>query len=448
MSTRVEHEPPDRREAANAPDDGMRLPDFRPRRLARGGTGRQGRMPVPDRAGSGDGRGPWQYARNVSAAGQRPSGQETRLERRDHRMASRQLLWELTTLKRLAACGRFPLGTEVVTKLAETQVAHYAGLETCGSIWACPVCSAKIRNRRSEEISEGCQRWMDGGNSIVMLTLTARHHSGLRLDGLFDAISAGWRHLLQGRRWQTAKKRLGIVGQIRAIEVTHGGNGWHPHIHVLLVIQEQVDPVALVEVVAGLRARWADWLVSRGFDRPSERHGVHFDIAHSGKEAGAYVAKAQDVYGKERSVGNELTRLDLKRGRDGNRTPFQLLTEALETGDFDDITLWWEYETTTKGRQAITWSAHLRKLLLPEEEQKTDEEVAAEEVGGRDIAVFVMAAWKRVTAIPGLPAAILSAAEAGGIEAGFEAIAELIKPFGIAPKRPEVIIENARGNEL
>ena len=38
-------------------------------------------------------------------------------------------------------------------------IAHYAGLTTCGSIWACPVCSAKIRNTRALEISAATAAW-------------------------------------------------------------------------------------------------------------------------------------------------------------------------------------------------------------------------------------------------------------------------------------------------
>ena len=63
-------------------------------------------------------------------------------------------------------------------------VCHYAGLATCGSIWACPVCSAKIRNTRAEEISAAAARWDLAGNSVYMITLTAPHDLGMKLSAL------------------------------------------------------------------------------------------------------------------------------------------------------------------------------------------------------------------------------------------------------------------------
>ena len=85
------------------------------------------------------------------------------------------------------------------------------------------------------------------------------------------------------------------------------------------------------------------------------------------------------------------------------------------TGDSDDLIVWHEYERATKGCQAITWSKGLRQLLAVVE--RTDEEIAAEEIGGEDLAVIHSDDWRRIVQIPGLPSLILDRAERGGLAA-------------------------------
>jgi hypothetical protein len=59
---------------------------------------------------------------------------------------------------------------------------------------------------------------------------------------------------------------------------------------------------------------------------------------------------------------------------------------------------------------------------------RTDEEIAAKEVGGKVIAFIAAASWRRITAVPGLPALLLSQAEAGELAAIKAALAR----YGLA----------------
>lgn len=122
------------------------------------------------------------------------------------------------------------------------------------------------------------------------------------------------------------------------------------------------------------------------------------------------------------AVGNELARADLKNGRGKGRTPFQILADyrahLVSTGDrtpTGDLALWGEYEKTTRGHQCITWSKGLRALLdVDEDQEMTDEELAAAEVGGEDVITLDRDTWRAVTYVPGLPARLLEAAERRG----------------------------------
>jgi hypothetical protein len=363
------------------------------------------------------------------------------------RRAQRSVLWERSRLERVRKCGRVSL-SEVGVR-SDAGVAHFTGLATCGSIWACPVCSAKVRNERAAEISGAAARWYEAGHSVLMVTLTFPHDMGMRLARLMPVVADGFRSLISGRAWvgtpgrfvaeRPSKRggmlparyyppkpgmrdRLGIVGTIRSVEVTAGEHGWHPHAHVLVFLEGDADADRIVPLMLYLRERWSRWITGQGYRVPHQHRGVDVSVCSSAAEAGAYIAKTQDG----RSVGNELARGDLKSGRAGSRTPFEILDDFRWTGDLEHLVLWHEYEAATKGHKAITWSPRLRARL--EVEERTDEEIAAEEVGGYDIAVIPEGLWHRIVGIPGMDAAVLDAAE----HAGLRGINDLLARHGVS----------------
>jgi hypothetical protein len=365
------------------------------------------------------------YAKHVSAL--LPEDADTRLNRRHRRYAQRAILWRESRVERIRKCGRVPVGSEgLVAIKANAGVAHYAGLASCGSIWACPVCSAKIRNTRAIEISTAAAVWDLAGNSVYMITLTMPHNFGMRLAKLLPVIADGFRSIISGRAWLRVKKQARVAGTIRSVEVTHGVNSWHPHAHVLVFIEGDPGADGLAVLALHVRERWGRFVVRAGYRSPDDTHGVVIERCISAAQAGAYIAKNQDG----RAVGNELARADLKQGRSGHRTPFEILEAFRWTGDAEDLALWHEYERATKGHQAITWSKGLRKLL--ETPERTDEEIAAEEIGGDVIALIEPRAWREIIAMPGLPAFLLDEAERGGSSA----VAIVLARYGVQLEVP------------
>ena len=304
-------------------------------------------------------------------------------------------------------------------------VAHYQGLASCGSIWACPPCSAKIRNARALEIAEAAANWHRAGNTVLMVTFTAPHDLGMPLGELLPLVARGFTSVIAGGPWQRLKKRVPVAGQIRSIEVTHGPNGWHPHAHCLLFIEGNASAGQIADTGRHVRSRWRKFIVKAGYRPPSDLHGVDIQVCTSAAEAGLYIAKTQD--GK--SPGNEMARSDLKSGRAGHRTPFEILGEIADTGDLDHLPLWHEYENATKGHQAITWSKGLRRLLLGVEPERSDEEIAAEEVGGDLVLEISTGAWREVTRNLGLETRLLEAFESGGASA----VVILAGRYGLVP---------------
>ena len=105
-----------------------------------------------------------------------------------------------------------------------------------------------------------------------------------------------------------------------------------------------------------------------------------------------------------------------RTGRAGSRTPFQILADYYQSGDVRDRNLWREFGGGTRGLAAVRWSRGLRYTMLgPQAEpERTDEDLAAEDVSGKLVAVLAPVAWSSVR-LAGLEHVLLVAAERGGV---------------------------------
>lgn len=287
---------------------------------------------------------------------------------------------DVTALARFAGCGRHrrPGAEGVTVKLSEDGRASYGDVQMCALIWACPVCSAKIRQERAQRIEAAALRHTDQGGGLAFGTLTVPHDFGDDLAKTLTAVRETWRKTRENRAVRRLWKRLGLRGYVRSIETPYGRNGWHPHIHVLWFTTRPLTAAELVELGDVVHAAWATGAQSLGLRMPTREHGVRVQgIDQSGRGASAlagYLAKVQDAYGDTRSVGSEMTRGDLKRGRKQSRTPFELLDQAA-AGNVRARRLWREYERVTAGVRCIEASRGLLAGL--DVDDVTDEEAAA-----------------------------------------------------------------------
>ena len=88
---------------------------------------------------------------------------------------------------RVTGCGRRRIDDEVKVLFSDrVKRAHFGNLMICGSAWTCPVCSAKIAERRRQEISVACDVHSAAGGGLAMVTLTFRHD---RFENLKEMIS-------------------------------------------------------------------------------------------------------------------------------------------------------------------------------------------------------------------------------------------------------------------
>ena len=128
-----------------------------------------------------------------------------------------------------------PEGTIARGQLHDNK-AFYTGLQICASVWACPVCAAKISERRRAELVAALAVARSMGMQVYLLTLTVPHGLGDDLKALLEQIHKAYSKTSSGRAGQNIRKLLGLRGTVRALETTYGVNGFHPHLHILLFL--------------------------------------------------------------------------------------------------------------------------------------------------------------------------------------------------------------------
>lgn len=295
----------------------------------------------------------------------------------------------------------------------------FAGLYTCGNVWVCPVCNAKIQSVRRLEVGVAVAHHFEQGGGAAFGAVTVRHQKGDPLSGSLDALSKGQARIPQDKGVRALRDRAGHLGRMQALEVTEGSFGWHPHRHPLVFTEKPVGQDLLTDLHFAEFRAFRRGVEHAGYESPSILANVLMPVTpNSGEALGDYFAKA--TYTPE-GAGYEMTSTQGKkaRGKHG-RTPWDILRDVVETGDADDLDLWTEYEQGMRGKRALTHSRGLRSLLGMGEEA-TDEAIAESEVGDRADTGFVVEDWAPVWRRAELGAGLLAAVTpAGNWKAGRE----------------------------
>lgn len=391
-------------------------------------------------------------------------------------------------------------GGNVGVRLDSAGRVGFAGLSTCGRVWLCPMCNAKIMAQRAIEIG-AVLVWAALNDLYVVWGSLTTHHtrdtrlrkgrwmpadsydvdpgplytrwvldmpdrtSGYRsnLDpawGLLDVQTKAWAYLASGREWKSFQAidyvetdghpegcpsdcttihrvpvdsgRDGIVGVLRAAELTVGGNGWHPHFHPIVLVRgsralaERISTAIVTRWVAGVR-RTGHRADNNGAQQMKvlSPEGAHDELA-------GYVTKAtyrpdrlgfEAAWSQGKSTWNKHG-----KGRAAETLSHWAILADMENGDMEHVALWWHLEEATKGHRALTWSRGVRELAGLGDEP-TDEDIAAREIGTVEDTVCVITAsgWREVRDHPGMLALILDTLSAGG----FTALRIVLDSYGI-----------------
>lgn len=255
----------------------------------------------------------------------------------------------------------------------ELKNASLSGVQTCGSVWSCPVCAKRIATQRGNEISQAIDKMIASGHVPIMITNTARHDLQFHLKPFKNAFKEAHRYFVQSRRWRELKAQLGIEHNIKAVEATYTlENGWHYHQHAILFVQadalKMLEPEALETWKIMARDLWLDALERYGLSGTKERA---FHVQASGDVKRDYLAKL--------GLENESSNLDYELSSGHNKTRgglkiWQILERAWQ-GSEQHAALYIEFVEAMSGDNWITWSHGLKELCAIGEIE--DEQAAA-----------------------------------------------------------------------
>lgn len=435
-------------------------------------TGRRGRSPKPSGGPQG---GPLDtYANNLDTLVS--DAAQERFLKRTEEAKIRGTIRKISQLQRVRKCGhtiRRKEGIGLVADMtlpSEKRISGFRGLYSCASVWACKRCSAVIGIQRVKEVRKAVDEWVTNGavipqgryvpddrwieeddqwfdpetgeirdkqprkkifedvehasGEIAFLTLTIRHKSTDDLDTMWRAISKAWERTT---RSNNILKR-GMPGYIRAAELTHGKNGFHLHLHVILLVpsgwSSSVETDAKdnrpphVKHGDSIFKTWKESVGRLGYESYKSAFDLSMitsekDIKDAVEKISRYTTKASKTW----DVALELAGAFAKTASGDNLSPQQILAviHADMSGfehSFTDAQIsryravYATYEEASHGKRQMTWSAGLKKAMKIDEidDQKiadntdddgTEDEKSIEELNKNteEIAGFVSDSW-------------------------------------------------------
>jgi len=248
--------------------------------------------------------------------------------------------------------------------------AFYMNLQTCGSVWTCPVCASKIQEKRRKEIAKAIDYFYENKKQSVMVTFTFPHSKNQSLEELLKKQSEALKIFRSGKTWDKFKNRIDFSGLIRALEITHGRNGWHPHTHELWFIDKNIKPKGIQDFIT---ERWLDCcykvgLLTKDKFKAFKENAVNIKM---NCKASNYLAKQDSAanWGIDRELAKSAN-----KGNGKGKNPFEFLAED---NTFNQ-NLFIEFSQAVKGKSQLFWSHGLKEKIGIKDIK--DEEIAEEEI--------------------------------------------------------------------
>jgi hypothetical protein len=293
---------------------------------------------------------------------------------------------ELMPNSRIRVCRRVVIPNRNSVELWHSKKrgkAYYQNLMVCDMAWACPPCAIKITENRRKVLDRLCNVGYplvvldDGGEPrtvaarrwfLAMMTFSIQHKSREAFAVVLSRLSDSYHRMWSGR-WAVAYKHAyRIVGFFRSLEPTYGVNGWHPHIHLLLVMDSAINDyqVAIMQSVA--RDRWVDSVAACG-GQADWQHGLN--LVSGDNRVTQYLDKmgqaVSETLGRWTTIA-EFTKSVVKRGRKvaGDAEPARTLWDLLlaySQGDVEAGRLWLEAQAALRGKSQLIASPGLWERL-------------------------------------------------------------------------------------
>lgn len=287
--------------------------------------------------------------------------------------------------------GRYSAGVNLT--VSAHGVASLTGLVRCGSPWACPSCAYVICRERAADLRELLHRHAALGGGDCMVTLTTAHDLETPLKPMRQHVARAWSFVVSGAPWKRLRDRLGVIGFVRGAEQTLGPNGWHAHLHALVLTRRPLSCAQLEELRAFVFKRWA-----RAIAKPHKETGLRFraplEYGADGRPVAVVVTHLHEAdYIAKLGLADELASARTKHAGQGRRTPWELLYDvwSADQSYSADVERWFEYVTEMHGAKQLTYSNGLKeryRLAL-----QTDLEVVERDEPGAVVYEFPGHVW-------------------------------------------------------
>lgn len=303
----------------------------------------------------------------------------------------------------------YSLSNPAVYKHKETGNTFYGGLQTCASLYACPVCAPYVAEKRALEIRNAVSQWVKEGGICLFVTLTFPHYASDSMKSSITSLKSALTRFRSGKSYHNLMSDLGHVGLIRSIETTWGqANGYHPHSHEIWFVHptaEFMPPLASGKQISNealtalfdvylkpdLFSKWAVACRSAGLSSPSYERGMVIKVAETEEQLQARLAEYFAKTGVEKSawgVDDELTKLHSKRGKPDRYTPFDFLRQQFNPAltkkeKYRFRCLFVEYVEAFKNTAKIFWSRGLKAKFAIQD--LTDEDIIEQQTENADL---------------------------------------------------------------
>ena len=123
----------------------------------------------------------------------------------------------------------------------------FRGLSTCKNK-LCPCCLRNQENKHKKEIKEIIDKALLEELKVIFLTLTHQHRNNEKYDELREEVAKCLKSLFKDSKYRKLRKKYDVKGMIKKMEATfHSRNGFHNHVHLLLILDSEEDTKELTD---------------------------------------------------------------------------------------------------------------------------------------------------------------------------------------------------------
>lgn len=305
---------------------------------------------------------------------------------------AQSILFDYSALKqhRVCSCHRNVASDGVVVyRDSDGSDARFGNLMTCGSVWVCPICNSKITEARRIDMHKAQTEWLLQGGKCLLMTLTTEHEADQPLSEVLDlmtkavndfnnhrsikamfgtSVASLTQSIDKGKPLKSVTEgKHARLGYVRSLEVTYGANGWHPHFHTVMFMDNDLL-LTDTQSMDLIKAVWVSCLIKHGADSTKLNHLLERALDIRG---GDYVSDYINKFGREPlklngwSIAHEVTKANSKIGLrsvngDWHYTPFQLLALATD-GDEEAAQKFKEFAVCFEGKRMNYWTNGLKQ---------------------------------------------------------------------------------------